>query len=598
MIENFTKRIEEEKIKLEKYNKTFNLISKLRLVTLLAAIILSIYIARISFNPTYVLFNTFLYLIFIIEVILHRNTEEKLTNSKELININNRYISRITGGWENFEDIGEEFIDKAHSYSSDLDIFGKRSLFQLINIANTFHGRKILKKDLTENKFSKEDLLLRQESIKELKENLDFCLKVELSTIRNKKNLKNPLKLIAFAEDNSTIVGSKYIKTFLYILPMFSVVLIAFTLIFKIAFLYNILKLLILLQGMFVLLKLKYINETLYLAHEFKSNLDTYMKILNVLEKESFKSKRLINIKSELFSNDDSALKAVKELKKITDKINLRYNALLAIILDAVLLWDYQCIFSLENWKSQYGSKLKLWINAIGEVESLISFSTLNHIDETLIFPTIDNSNLKVTAKNLGHPLLAKSSRITNDLDMDDKIFVITGSNMSGKTTFLRTIGINLVLAYAGAAVFASEMTCSQMDIFTSMRITDDLQSGISTFYAELIRIKNIIIRGKENNDMIFLIDEIFRGTNSNDRIIGAKNVLSNLNSLGIIGAITTHDLELTALNKYHRIKNYNFSEYYEENKICFDYKLKEGSATTTNAKYLMNLVGIPILEL
>ena len=168
---------------------------------------------------------------------------------------------------------------------------------------------------------------------------------------------------------------------------------------------------------------------------------------------------------------------------------------------------------------------------------------------------------------------------------------------MSGKTTFLRTIGINLVLAYSGAPVAANNMRCSILDIFTSMRITDDLSNGISTFYAELIRISEIIKHVEKEEETIFLIDEIFRGTNSSDRITGAKNVLANLNKLGVIGAITTHDLELCVLDKYNRVKNYNFSEHYENNNIIFDYKLREGKATTTNAKYLMRLVGIDILE-
>ena len=168
---------------------------------------------------------------------------------------------------------------------------------------------------------------------------------------------------------------------------------------------------------------------------------------------------------------------------------------------------------------------------------------------------------------------------------------------MSGKTTFLRTLGINLVLAYSGGPVYANKMSCPVLDIFTSMRVTDDLEKGISTFYAELLRIKEIINGAKENKNMIFFIDEIFKGTNSVDRILGAKNVIANLNKLGVIGVITTHDLELCALDKYSRIKNYNFSEQYKDNKIHFDYKIRLGKSTSTNAKYLMKLVGIEILD-
>jgi DNA mismatch repair ATPase MutS len=221
----------------------------------------------------------------------------------------------------------------------------------------------------------------------------------------------------------------------------------------------------------------------------------------------------------------------------------------------------------------------------------------LIQIEENISFPTIDNSKLKVKADSLGHPLINSDIRILNDIDMDNNIFIITGSNMSGKTTFLRTLGINLVLAYSGGPVYANKMSCPIVSIYTSMRVTDDLKNGISTFYAELLRIKDIINEAKENKNMIFLIDEIFRGTNSIDRILGAKNVLANLNKLEVIGAITTHDLELCVLDKYNRIKNYHFSEEYKDNKIHFDYKIRLGRSTSTNAKYLMKLVGIEILD-
>lgn len=182
---------------------------------------------------------------------------------------------------------------------------------------------------------------------------------------------------------------------------------------------------------------------------------------------------------------------------------------------------------------------------------------------------------------------------------MNYETAVITGSNMSGKTTLLRTIGINLVLAYAGSPVCAKEFNCSIMDIFTSMRVKDDISTGVSTFYAELIRIKMIIEHVKKQSPMIFLIDEIFRGTNSNDRISGAKNIISNLYKEWIIGLISTHDFELCEMEneKHINVKNYHFSEYYENNKIIFDYKLKQGRCNTTNAKYLMRLVGVDISD-
>jgi DNA mismatch repair ATPase MutS len=197
-------------------------------------------------------------------------------------------------------------------------------------------------------------------------------------------------------------------------------------------------------------------------------------------------------------------------------------------------------------------------------------------------------------AQELGHPLIPNDMRVNNDTACKNNIFIISGSNMSGKTTFLRTVGINLVLAHAGSFVCAKQMSFYVTQIMTSMRIVDDLNEGISTFYAEIKRIKGIIeLAGKELG-MFFLIDEIFRGTNSVDRLNGAKTVLSKLDKIGALGIITTHDLDLCEMvNSYSRIKNFSFSEDYRNNQIYFDYKLKVGKSTTTNAKYLMEMVGI-----
>lgn len=208
-------------------------------------------------------------------------------------------------------------------------------------------------------------------------------------------------------------------------------------------------------------------------------------------------------------------------------------------------------------------------------------------------------TGISFTALDIGHPLIVETKNVRNDIEIKNNICVITGSNMSGKTTLLRTIGINLVLAYCGAPVCASKMECSIMDLFTSMRINDDLNSGISTFYAELLRIKMLIDFSHKQQDMIFLIDELFRGTNSRDRIIGATSVVKNLSKDWIIGLISTHDFELCNLENEidGKIVNYHFTESYINNKIQFDYTLRSGRCTTTNAKYLMKMVGIELYD-
>ena len=280
----------------------------------------------------------------------------------------------------------------------------------------------------------------------------------------------------------------------------------------------------------------------------------------------------------------------------ISEKINMKHSGVIYIILNILFLWDYRSVFALESWKKQYGNRVSQWINSIGKIQSLSSLSILNQIEENISFPIIVQDK-KIVAQACGHPLIQIEERINNDINIVDNILVITGSNMSGKTTFLRTIGINLVLLNAGTITLSKEFKSPIMNIYTSMRVTDDLKNKISTFYAELLRIKEILDYGKDHPNTLFLIDEIFKGTNSKDRILGAKNVLLNLNKLGLIGAITTHDFELCELDIHPRIKNYHFAEDYVEGKISFDYKIKEGRSTSTNARYLMELVGIEFID-
>ncbi|WP_406242071.1 MutS family DNA mismatch repair protein [Tissierella carlieri] len=596
--DKFMIRIQKQNENIKKYSSISNSISIARFMVFIGIILLTYIIIKINHKSIYVIIDFILAIIFICLIIYHNIIKDKLNFSKEIININNRYLARVDGNWIDFNDIGEEFIDKEHKYSFDLDIVGKKSLFQFINIANTWNGRKTLARDLLETSYNKTEIYLRQEAIKELSSKLDFCQELEYLGGKHKKELLDPENLIKYAESKEIMIKSQRVRELIHFLPIIVIPLSVAIIIFKMKRIYVLIPLLILLQFLLWMIRFSTMNNILKPVGTFKRNLETYMDILKLLEKENFQSKKLNSIKEILFSGEYSSILAIKELDKITERINLRYNnALIYLVFNGLFLWDYECVFLLENWKNTYGLEVKKWIEAIGEVESLISLSVLMQIDEGVSFPIIDNSNLRVSGESLGHPLISNNERVLNNIKIDDSILIITGSNMSGKTTFLRTIGINLVLAYSGGPVYASKMSCPILEIFTSMRVTDDLKNGISTFYAELLRIKEIINYANKNNNIIFLIDEIFRGTNSEDRILGAKNVLGNLNKLGVVGAITTHDLELCILDKYNRIKNYHFSEQYKNNKIHFDYKIKPGKSTSTNAKYLMESVGIEILD-
>ncbi len=532
---------------------------------------------------------------FIILIMIHNRIKESINLEKMRIEIAERHIKRISGDWRDFPDTGDEFQDSKHPYTKDLDVFGKNSVFQLLNRTHTHNGRLRFAENLKYPDFSLAEIKERSEGIEELSGLLDFTEDLEAVAEINQSNMKDPEKLLEYAEKNSRLFSSNAVRNIIRIFPLVVIsglVSLSFTKAFLIPAL-----LLFLAQIIIWFVGVVKNQDALSIVNYLKYNLITYAGLMRIIEKESFKSSYLKAVRSAMFKDESSSLRAINMLSKLTGLVNLRVQGILNVLLNAFLLWDYQCVFLLEDWKSHYGNEVRGWLNGIGELEALSSFAEIGNVLKGTNFSKISEGKLKFQAKGLGHPLIADKLRVANDITLDNEILIITGSNMSGKTTFLRTIGINLILAYNGARSVCEELSVSKMSIYTSMRVVDDLGSGVSTFYAEILRIKEIIDAAAVNPNQMFLIDEIFRGTNSADRIAGAKNVILNLKKSGAIGAISTHDLELSRLDDGKRIVNYHFADTYDGDTISFDYKIKRGPSTATNAKNLMKLAGIPMQE-
>lgn len=318
--------------------------------------------------------------------------------------------------------------------------------------------------------------------------------------------------------------------------------------------------------------------------------------MLEHIEKIEFESKYLNELKARLINNENyNAVTAINKLSKIYDKMSDRNNTFF-IIINILLLWDYRCMIEFEKWKSINRRSLKKWIDTIGEFEALSSIANIVYENPDWVMPVISHKKNVVIAEKIGHPLLNK--RVCNDISINNRkrILIITGSNMSGKSTFLRTIGVNLILSYIGCSVCAKKFECSIMDIYTCMKISDNLEKNISSFYAEILRVKMITDSIKNDDNIFVLLDELFKGTNSKDRHDGAEALIRQLGSKGACGLISTHDLELGNLEyEYDKVKNYHFKEYYKDDKLKFDYKIREGVSTTSNAMYLIKMVGIEV---
>lgn len=532
-------------------------------------------------------------------ILIHERINQGATHAAHMARVNQRCRQRLSGEWVHFADQGREFLNPGHQYSRDLDLFGANSVFQWLNTTHTYHGRMYLKNLLENPDRDMESIGQRQQAVQELAAKMEFCQQLQARAMAGGDDyLKDPEPLFVFAEDKERLCSGGGWRYIIYVLPAVTLTAIVMSLVIA-SFPWHIPLTLFALQFAINVGTGKQVNGMLDAIFSNKEKISIYQNLLELLEKQQFESASLASVKAGLFRQGQPASQQIGKLDQIAGAVAFKNNPVVYFILNNLIFWDFHCLMALERWKAGSGAQLRQWVHHIGMVEGLACLAMMAQLDPGWCFPRFQaDPPLTVTAGNLGHPLIPARQRVHNDINLEDQIAVITGSNMSGKTTLLRTIGVNLVLAYAGAPVCAAEFRCSVMDIYTSMRVEDDLSSGISTFYAELLRIKLIIDFSKTRRNLLFLIDEVFRGTNSQDRVIGARNVILNLNLPWVIGLISTHDYELCDLEKSHqRIENYHFIEHYRDGTINFDYLLKPGPCKTSNAKYLMQMAGIELLD-
>ncbi|MBR0599628.1 MutS family DNA mismatch repair protein [Sinanaerobacter chloroacetimidivorans] len=588
----FEAAICKQKSKFHKNKRLYNLVGYIKLILFIFFAVSIYFVITRQESMVFAAAAVVLLIIQIAAWVYHAILNARVEQSKGIIEINRRHLDRLTGKWTEFPDTGEEFIDAEHPYGCDLDIVGKDSLFQLLNTTHTWHGRRAFAADLLHAAYSKQEIIQRQEAVKELAENKEFTDELEY---RFSKIGSDPAAEVLLQElrDAQPFIKKRSLRILLTYGPLIAILLMGLSVIFHWKQLYLLSVILFAVQTLVWLTGMPATYKFIRIVNRLPFRLNAYKEVLELVDTTKFAAEKLKEIQTNLTTSDLSAVQAIKALAKIADKVSVRGVPIVYFLLNVLLLWDYECVFMLEDWKKKYAPYCEKWFLALGELESLSCFATMTKVCSHTCFPHISDTR-GLEATELGHPLIPDSVRVTNQIRLNNNIVIISGSNMSGKTTYLRTAGINIVLARAGGPVCAMEMTCSDLHIITSMRIADDLNEGVSTFYAELKRIKGILDNSRNDRNTLFLIDEIFRGTNSVDRLTGARTVITKLNELGAMGMVTTHDLELCELQQaIPRIQNYSFSEYYENGRIYFDYKIQHGKSKTTNARFLMELVGI-----
>ncbi|MGI6545322.1 MAG: MutS family DNA mismatch repair protein [Fastidiosipilaceae bacterium] len=576
-----------------------------RTMSAAAAMLIAVAGWRSDFRPLYIV-SLLMALVFSYCVVRHNALKRKINRARRKAAVLKRYLIRAEGEIEKLAADGagptasnDWFVDKDDTVASDLDLFGKGSLFQFLCAAGSDTGRTLLAERFKVPADRVDPLELREEqaAVCEVAREREFCVEFQAAalSLEKKDNLPTDREFITLVEE-PRVTAAPWLIALSFLLPFVTLG----ALILLIAGLGGAVPIVVLSCGFAIQIGFNIIFrrlnqnalETVWHLGNKLSSLDEVVELVTGKVWREPLNRKLSND----LQGENSPIVAGQRMRKIGFAISLRRNEVLSLILNGFCMWDFHVARMFEKWKLTYGPSVRLWLRSVGEMEVRISLATIDQVRETTCWPTISDAPTPLfNAVNLQHPLIKEKEAVGNSLRFRDGIIIVTGSNMSGKTTLLRTVGINAALAFAGAPVAADRCELSVMRIFTSMRVSDDIGAGESTFYAELKRIREMIEYSRGRRPMLALIDEIFKGTNSADRIVGAEATLRHLNRPWSMALVSTHDFELCALEDDPEVKaqNFHFSEHYLDDQIRFDYLMREGRCKTTNARYLLRMAGI-----
>jgi DNA mismatch repair ATPase MutS len=545
-------------------------------------------------------------LLFIISILLHESILRKIKFQKNLETINENEIKMLYHEFPAQSFNGEEFNDPSHNYTSDLDIFGEKSMFHYINRAVTAIGRKWLARWL-KTQAEPDEIKKRQEAVKELSGNLHLRHTIACHGMLIDDSSQKLESLYTLLKEPITLLNREFFVIFMHVWPM--ITLVAGVLIF-----FNVSWLIFLgfLSSQVLINKpfLKHVSHIYSLTSRSSKILKAYSLIIAEIERENYTAEKLTHLKKQLSVNDKNASVCIDKLSTLLEYFDAR-NGSLHVLVNNMVLWDLHCLYRLEKWIKTTGPHIPQWFDVIGEFEALAGFANLHFNNPGWTMPgIIPGGRFQMEAAEMGHPLILQKERVCSDFELNPlgtgngNMAIVTGPNMAGKSTFLRTIGVNIVLAFAGAPVCASRFKISPLKLFSSMQTSDSLDKHLSLFYAELQRLKMIIDGISRQEPVFFLVDEMLKGTNATDRQKGAIALLKQLMKHRANGIVATHDLKLTELENPGKwenyphgiiISNYHFDGYIEEDKLLFDYKLKKGVCESFNALILMKKMGIEL---
>ena len=590
--EYYQKQIDHYTARLKQIKKRRNLITLAKLLTFGYMIFLIYLLINHSTQPL-LLLGIGAILVFIFLTLWDSQIIYRQHLIEELLRINTLESDYLAGNFSAL-DQGERFNDPAHPYAHDLDLFGEDSLFQHLNRTVTFSGTQKLVSWLLSLSKDPEVIHSRQQAAEELCAEPEWCQHFRAAGALHPTQALDAVILKSGPTESPFFSKHSTVRLILWIANTIVIVSWAVTSFTPLPF--SISLVLSLLQLSALALYIKKINAYHQRLNLFLKTISNYLPLVRLIHDQSFRSPYLQKIRHSLFTPESNSLQALTQLHRIQNSLDQRGNIVIAFILNGLYLKDFHTLLRLDHWRKKYGPDIETWTDVLSEADALISMANYHFNHPAYCLPVICQDRLLDT-EEIGHPLLKSERNVTNDFSIRSlhQIAIVTGANMAGKSTFLRTIGVNLILAQSGNVVCSRYFAFQPMTLFTSMRTTDSLSKDTSYFHAELLRLQQLVNIAQQEDKVFIILDEMLKGTNSVDKLNGSLAFLKRILSYPISGLVATHDLALGELadDFPEHFFNVCFEIVHSGSQITYDYKLHPGISSNMNASILLKQMGL-----